>query len=169
MTKAGTRCVCDCVFVKCQMLIMILGICWTTFVLMSMLKWHVKCQVSNAYIDPWDILNNFCFHVYAKNVKWQKLEPAVSVTVSLSNVKCLWWRDVICSFSILGKSTRVMYERRYLSLREKAILLVLCPALRQWRRDSKRTHAKVYHSARDLATKVRPRERCSARICRGVM
>ena len=22
--------------------------------------------MSNAYIDPWDMLNNFCFHVYAQ-------------------------------------------------------------------------------------------------------
>ena len=22
--------------------------------------------MSNAYVDPWDILNNFCFHVYAQ-------------------------------------------------------------------------------------------------------
>ena len=22
--------------------------------------------MSNAYFDPWDMLNNFCFHVYAK-------------------------------------------------------------------------------------------------------
>ena len=23
----------------------------------------VKCQMSTAYVDPWDIVNNFCFHV----------------------------------------------------------------------------------------------------------
>ena len=39
------------------------------------------CQVSSlssvpsAYVDPWDILNNFCFHVYAQ--KWH-----------MSSVKC---------------------------------------------------------------------------------
>ena len=27
---------------------------------------HVKCHMSNAYVDPWDMLNNFCFHVYAQ-------------------------------------------------------------------------------------------------------
>ena len=27
---------------------------------------YVKCQVSNAYVDPWEMLNNFCFHVYAQ-------------------------------------------------------------------------------------------------------
>ena len=25
---------------------------------------HVTCLMSNAYVDPWDMLNNFCFHVY---------------------------------------------------------------------------------------------------------
>ena len=46
----------------------------TTFVLMSMLKSdiYVKCQLSSvkcqvAYVDPWDMLNNFCCHVYAQN------------------------------------------------------------------------------------------------------
>ena len=27
---------------------------------------HVKCHMSNAYVDRWDMLNNFCFHVYAQ-------------------------------------------------------------------------------------------------------
>ena len=25
---------------------------------------YVKCQVSNAYTAPWDMLNNFCFREY---------------------------------------------------------------------------------------------------------
>ena len=29
---------------------------------------HVTCYMWNAYVDPWDILNNFCFHVYTQ--KW---------------------------------------------------------------------------------------------------
>ena len=24
---------------------------------------HVTCHMSNAYVDSWDMLNNFCFHV----------------------------------------------------------------------------------------------------------
>ena len=28
---------------------------------------HVTCLMSNAYVDRWDMLNNFCFHVYAQN------------------------------------------------------------------------------------------------------
>ena len=27
---------------------------------------HVACHMSNVYVDPWDMLNNFCFHVYAQ-------------------------------------------------------------------------------------------------------
>ena len=26
----------------------------------------VWCQMSTAYVDPWDMLNYFCFHVYAQ-------------------------------------------------------------------------------------------------------
>ena len=28
---------------------------------------HVTCLMSNANVDPWDMLKNFCFHVYAQN------------------------------------------------------------------------------------------------------
>ena len=61
---------------------LILGTCWTTFVFISMLKsvnlsgclvvWLSGCQVvrlSGCHIvkfDPSDMLNNFCFHVYAQ-------------------------------------------------------------------------------------------------------
>ena len=27
---------------------------------------HVTCLMSDAYVDPCDMLNNFCFHVYAQ-------------------------------------------------------------------------------------------------------
>ena len=27
---------------------------------------HVICLMSNAYVDPWNVLNNFRFHVYAQ-------------------------------------------------------------------------------------------------------
>ena len=29
---------------------------------------HCACHMLNAYVDPWDMLNNFCFHVYAQKV-----------------------------------------------------------------------------------------------------
>ena len=28
---------------------------------------HVKCHMSNAYVDPWDMLNNFCFMSIVKS------------------------------------------------------------------------------------------------------
>ena len=37
-----------------------------------------ECDMSNAYVDPRDMLNNFCFHVYAQ--KW--------VFVIMSHVTC---------------------------------------------------------------------------------
>ena len=66
---------CDMWHVLCQMLMLILGTCWTTFVFRSMLKseyfnyvtyhiTYVTCHKSNA----WNSLNNFCFHVWAQ--KW---------------------------------------------------------------------------------------------------
>ena len=27
---------------------------------------HVTCLMSNGYVDPWDMLNNFCFNVYSQ-------------------------------------------------------------------------------------------------------
>ena len=39
---------------------------------------HVTCYMWNAYVDPLDMLNNFCFHVYAQ--KW--------VFVIMSRVTC---------------------------------------------------------------------------------
>ena len=33
---------------------------------MSHVTLHVTCIMSSAYVDPWDMLNNFCFHVYAQ-------------------------------------------------------------------------------------------------------
>ena len=41
--------------------------------------WLCLCQMSNAYFDPWDMLNNICFNVYAQ------------VTCQMSSVKCLCW------------------------------------------------------------------------------
>ena len=49
---------------------------------------HVTCYMSNAYVDPWDMLNNFCFHVYAQ--KWVFVIMS-HVTFRMSDVKCLCW------------------------------------------------------------------------------
>ena len=27
---------------------------------------HVACYMSNAYVDPWDMLSNFCFNFYSQ-------------------------------------------------------------------------------------------------------
>ena len=102
---------CHMSHVICQMLMLILGTCWTTFVLMSKLKseylWlchmlhvtcrmshvtchiaHVTCHMSNAYVDPWNMQNNFCFHVYAQ--KWVFVIMS-HVACRMSHVKCLCW------------------------------------------------------------------------------
>ena len=89
MTKAGNQCGCDCV---CDMLMLILGTCWTTLVFMSMLKSHSHAlmlshsltlsltldMVNNfcflclkiplCHSLTLDMPNNFCFHVYAPKV-----------------------------------------------------------------------------------------------------
>ena len=52
---------------------------------------HVTCYMWNAYVDPWDMLNNFCFHVYAQ--KWVFVIMS-HVTFRMSHViyvKCLCW------------------------------------------------------------------------------
>ena len=36
----------------------------TVTVMLSHVTFH--CHMSNAYVDTWDMLNNFCFHVYAQ-------------------------------------------------------------------------------------------------------
>ena len=63
---------------------------------MSMLKSdiYVKCQVSNAYVDPWDILNNFCFYVYDQN--WRICEMS-SVKCEMSNAYVHPW-DMLNNF-----------------------------------------------------------------------
>ena len=43
---------------------------------------NAKCQMSTAYVDPWDMLNNYCFHVYAQ--KWHMW----NVKCQMSIVKC---------------------------------------------------------------------------------
>ena len=34
---------------------------------------HVTCDMSNAYANPWDMVNNFCFDVYSQNIKSEYL------------------------------------------------------------------------------------------------
>ena len=47
---------------------------------------HVTCyNMWNACVDPWDMLNNFCFHVYAQ--KWVFVIMS-HVTCHISHVRC---------------------------------------------------------------------------------
>ena len=54
------------------------------------LMWHdMTCEMSNDYIDPWDMLNNFCFHVYTQMWhRWKVKCQMSSVKCQGSNVKC---------------------------------------------------------------------------------
>ena len=44
---------------------------------------QVTCHMSNAYVDSWHMLNNFCFDVFAQ--KW--------VFVIMSHVTCRMWHE----------------------------------------------------------------------------
>ena len=46
---------------------------------------HVTCHMSNAYVDPWDMLNNFCFHVCAQKLVFVIMSL---VTFRMSHVTC---------------------------------------------------------------------------------
>ena len=48
---------------------------------------YLKCQVSTAYVDSWNMLN-FCFHVYAQNWHIYVKCQVSSVKCQVSNVKC---------------------------------------------------------------------------------
>ena len=67
---------------------------------------HVTCLMSNAYVDPWDMMNNFCVHVYAQmslymgeNVNaffWQHKQWLLSLdmkTKLVQHVESDWMRD----------------------------------------------------------------------------
>ena len=111
-------CVCDCVCfhvyaqnwhmwngkcqmssVQCQMLSLILGTCWTTFVFMSMLKCGI-CQVSNVKCSSWslghaELLLFSCLCSKVAYVKCQMLMLILGacwtnfVFMSLVNCRCL--------------------------------------------------------------------------------
>ena len=56
---------------------------------------HVTCYMWNAYVDPLDMLNNFCFHVYAQKWVFVIMSHVAChmshVTCHMSYVKCLCW------------------------------------------------------------------------------
>ena len=52
----------------------------------------VASLMSNAYVDPWDVLNIFCFHVYAEMLMFMgENDNALStdIRVSRAGKKCL--------------------------------------------------------------------------------
>ena len=54
-------------------------------------------SVPSTYVDPWDIMNNFCFHVYAQ--KWHICEMS-SVNCQMSNAYVDPW-DMLNNFCLL--------------------------------------------------------------------
>ena len=56
---------------------------------------HVTCHMSNAYVDSWDMLNNFCFDVFAPMWVFVIMSHVACrmshVTCHMSYVKCLCW------------------------------------------------------------------------------
>ena len=49
---------------------------------------HVTCHMSNAYVDRWDMLINFCFHVYAQKSLFIGENGNVFLDVILSTLSC---------------------------------------------------------------------------------
>ena len=47
------------------------------------------CHISSAYVDHWDMLNNFCFHVYAQKSLFMIVCHSVMSCCHMS--KCLCW------------------------------------------------------------------------------
>ena len=58
---------------------------------------HVTCLMSNANVDPWDMLNNFCFHVYAQKWHMTRCEILWSKMSSCQVVKFDPW-DMLNNF-----------------------------------------------------------------------
>ena len=95
----------------CHSLIQSLSTCWTTFVLMSMLK----VTLSLSHSITLDMLNNFCFHVYPQNPlsqfhtlnRTQSLSH--SLTLSISHSLSLDMRDNSC-FHVKGLFNQIHYS-----------------------------------------------------------
>ena len=88
---------------------------------------HVACLMSNAYVDPWDMLNNFCFHVYAQILlcmgekcnAYFLTAAAAAVFVIMSHVRC-HISHVTCQMSYvkclcwsLGHSEQLLFSCLY--------------------------------------------------------
>ena len=49
---------------------------------------NVTCLMSNGYVDPWDMLNNFCFHVYIQKLKVSRWKWQWFLDCSSSSLAC---------------------------------------------------------------------------------
>ena len=49
------------------------------------------CHMSSAYVDHWDMLNNFCFHVYAQKSLFMIVCHAVMSCCHMSSVYVDHW------------------------------------------------------------------------------
>ena len=51
---------------------------------------HVTCLMSSAYVDSWDMVNKFCFHVYAQKSLSHShtLSISHSLTLNMLNNFC---------------------------------------------------------------------------------
>ena len=54
------------------------------FVMLS----HVTCHISNAHVDPWEMLNNFCFHVNDQKLLFFRCKLQVSFSTSPTPPSC---------------------------------------------------------------------------------
>ena len=88
--------ICEMSSVKCQLLMLILGTCWTTFVFMSMLKsgMYVKCELS---IVKYGVASGKCqMLMLILGTCWTTFVSCLCSKVAyvkcqVSNVKCLCW------------------------------------------------------------------------------
>ena len=60
---------------------------------------HVTCLMSNAYVDPWDMLNNFCFHVYTQKRVFVIMSY---VACHMSHVTCLMTNAYVDPWDMLN-------------------------------------------------------------------
>ena len=71
---------------------------------------HVICHISNAYVDSLDMLNNFCFHVYAQ--KWVFIIMS-HVTFRLSHVTCYMWNAYVDPLDMLNNFCFHVYAQKW--------------------------------------------------------
>ena len=64
----------------------------------------------NAYVDPLDMLNNFCFHVYAQ--KWVFVIMS-HVTFRLSHVTCYMWNAYVDPLDMLNNFCFLVYAQKW--------------------------------------------------------